>query len=186
MGERPANDLATRARQGDHQAYTQLVHQHRAVAFRVAYLIVGSAAEAEDAVQEAFVKAYLALHRFLPGSEFRPWLLKIVGNEARNRRRSSGRRLHYESRLAREAASSYAAPSPEVAVEAADMQQRLVEAVNTLPPRERLVVGLRYFLELSEEETARAAGIPRGTVKSRLSRAIRRLRVTMMEEATNG
>lgn len=186
MEDRPPDDLVIRARRGDHDAYAQLVGHHREVAFRVAYLIVGSAAEADDAVQEAFVKAYLALHRFLPGSDFRPWLLRIVGNEARNRRRSSGRRLHYEGRAAREAALGGAVPSPEAAVEAADVRRRLLTAVNTLPPRERLVVGLRYFLELNEEETARAAGIPRGTVKSRLSRATRRLRSTMVEDTRHG
>lgn len=186
MGDRPPEDLVIRARGGDGDAYAQLVRDHRDLAFRVAYVIVGSAAEAEDAVQEAFVKAYLALDRFRSGSGFRPWLLKIVGNQARNLRRSSGRRVHYESQAAREVASGDAVPSPEAASEALEARGRLLEAVNLLPPRERLVVALRYFLELSEEETAIAAGIPRGTVKSRLSRAVGRLRNSMSGGADHG
>ncbi len=65
---------------------------HQAAAFRVAYVLTASTAEAEDAAQEAFVKAYLALDRFRAGAPFRPWLLTIVGNEARNRLRARGRR----------------------------------------------------------------------------------------------
>lgn len=174
-----ASDLVARAADGDHDAYAELVERHRHLAFRVAYLIVGSAAEAEDAVQEGFVKAYLALDRFRPGSEFRPWLLKIVGNEARNLRRSSGRRTHYETRAGHEVSLTGAVPSPEAEAEASDVHRRLIRAVEALPEQERLVIALRYFLELSESETAKAAGVPRGTVKSRLARARRRLAATL-------
>lgn len=178
MGDRPPDDteLADRARRGDREAFAWLVEMHREIAFRVAYLVTGSAADAEDAAQVGFVKAYTSLDRFRPGSPFRPWLLRIVANEAKNRRRSSGRRLFYESEAARHGASGDAVPSPEAAVEAAERSRALFEAVNGLPERERLVVALRYFLELTEEETARICGVPRGTVKSRVSRALRRLR----------
>jgi RNA polymerase sigma-70 factor (ECF subfamily) len=168
-------DLATRARAGDRTAYSQLVATHQQIAFRVAYLVTGSAPEAEDAAQEGFVKAYRSLHRFDPRRPFRPWLLTIVANEARNRRRSAGRRLAYEARAVRLAPS---APdrTPEQEAEAAETRRALLDAVNRLPEPERLVVGLRYFLELSEAETAAAAGVPPGTVKSRLWRAMERLR----------
>jgi RNA polymerase sigma-70 factor, ECF subfamily len=185
VGDRPPDDaeLAVRASTGDHAAYAQLVDRHGAVAFRVAYLVAGSATAAEEATQEALVKAYLALGRFRPSFEFRPWLLAIVANEARNQRRSAGRRLFYETRAALQDASGDAVPSPEAAAAAAETRRTLLAAVNELPPGERLVVGLRYFLELSEEETAAVAGIPRGTVKSRLSRALGRLRAAITEEA---
>ena len=86
------SELVERAKQGDEAAYGDLVQAYQGIAFRTAYLIAGSAADAEDAAQEGFVKAYLALDRFRPGARFRPWLLAIVGNEARNRVRSRVRR----------------------------------------------------------------------------------------------
>ena len=64
------------------------MHAYQGIAFRTAYLLTGSAADAEDAAQDAFVKAYYALGRFRKGAELRPWLLRIVANEARNKRRS--------------------------------------------------------------------------------------------------
>ncbi len=164
-----------RARAGDQGAYAGLVAAHQQIAFRVAYVVTGSAADAEDAAQEGFVKAYRALHRFDPGRPFRPWLLTIVANEARNRRRSTGRRLAYEARAVR-LAPEHAASTPEKEAEAAETRRVLLAAVNRLPEAERVVVGLRYFLQLSEAETAAAAGIPKGTVKSRLWRAMERLR----------
>ena len=93
--------LAERAREGDTAAYERLVRLHQAGAFRAAYLVTGDASEAEDAAQEAFVKAYRALGRFRPGAPFRPWLLAIVSNEARNRRRASGRRTNLALRTSR-------------------------------------------------------------------------------------
>ena len=148
---------------------------HQGIAFRTAYLVVGSAAEAEEAAQEGFVKAYRALGRFRPGSPFRPWLLQIVVNEARNRRRSEGRRAALAFRAA-EGSSGGAAPSPEGELLAGEDRARLLEAVNGLREEERLVIACRYFLELSEEETATALGVRLGTVKSRTSRALEHLR----------
>ena len=84
--------LAERARQGDERAFEELVRAYQGIAFRAAYLLTGSAADAEDAVQVGFVKAWAALGRFRRGAEFRPWLLRIVANEAHNRRRSAQRR----------------------------------------------------------------------------------------------
>ena len=81
--------LIERACHGDIGAYEELVRQHQDLAYRTAYLITGGAAEAEDAAQEAFVKAYYALGRFRAGAPFRPWLLRIVVNEARNRRKAA-------------------------------------------------------------------------------------------------
>src|SRR4030095_9437816 len=84
-------ELIDRARRGDLMAYEELVRRHQAVAIRTAHLFAPDG-DAEDAVQEAFVKANAALGRFRAGAPFRPWLLRIVANEARNRRRSAGRR----------------------------------------------------------------------------------------------
>jgi RNA polymerase sigma-70 factor (ECF subfamily) len=149
------------------------------MAHRVAYLACGSAPDAEDAVQEAFVKAYYALGRFRSGAEFRPWLLRIVTNEARNRVRSSARHVRLAQRAGEVRPSGGAAPSSEAAALAAEERGRLANALEGLREEDRLVVAYRYLLELSEAETAEALGIPRGTVKSRLSRALSRLRGRM-------
>jgi RNA polymerase sigma factor (sigma-70 family) len=179
----PESELVERAKQGDEAAYGDLVQAYQGIAFRTAYLIAGNAADAEDAAQEGFVKAWSALHRFRPGSPFRPWILQIVANEARNRRRAAGRRAHLTLRTVAATPSGEAAPSPEANAIGAEQREELLAAVNELREEDRLVIACRYFLELSEEETAAALGWRRGTVKSRLSRALGRLREDMGEES---
>ena len=170
------SDLVERARAGDAQAYEALVREHQGIAFRTAYLITGSAADAEESAQDGFVKAYRALGRFRAGAPFRPWLLRIVANEARNRRRSAGRRAALALRAVEEGSSGGAAPSPEGALLAGEQREHLLAAVNALREEERLVIACRYFLELTEEETAAALDLRAGTVKSRTSRALAHLR----------
>lgn len=179
-------DLVERARHGDIDAYETLVRRYQEVAFRIAFHLLGDAAEAEDAAQDAFVKAYYALDRFRPGAPLRPWLLRIVANEARNRRKASGRRADLALRAAESRPSGDAAPSPEAAAISEDERRTLLRAVNDLREDDRLVIVCRYFLELSEAETAAALGCPRGTVKSRLSRALGRLRTTFAGLAGSG
>ena len=149
---------------------------YQGIAFRTAYLITGHAGDAEDAAQSGFIKAFYALSRFRPGSPFRPWLLKIVANEARNKRRSAGRRTGLELRLAAGRPRDDAAPSPEDAVLVHERDHALVEALNRLRETDRLVLGYRFLLGLNEAETAAALAVPKGTVKSRTSRALERLR----------
>jgi RNA polymerase sigma-70 factor (ECF subfamily) len=178
MEGRPEEDaeLFTRAQRGNVDAYEEIVQRYQQLAFRTAYVITRSAAEAEEAAQDAFVKAYRALGSFRTGAEPRPWLLRIVANEARNRVRSAGRRQRLELRLAEGFRQGDAAPSPEAAAVDADERRRLIGLVNELDENDRQVIASRYFLELNSEETAAALGIPEGTVKSRLSRALSRLR----------
>ena len=186
MGDRPLaadDDLVARAQRGDTRAYGTLVKEHQTLAFRTAYLLTGSAPDAEDAVQDAFVKAHAALGRFRPGAPFRPWLLAIVANEARNRRRSAGRRERLALRAAEDPLSGGAVPSPEAALLDAERREELLAAVNDLREDDRLAIACRYFLGLSEEETAAALGWRRGTVKSRTSRALDRLRAQLEVEA---
>jgi RNA polymerase sigma factor (sigma-70 family) len=159
----------------DLDTYDQLVREHQGIAFRTAYVITGSAADAEEVVQDAFVKAYRARGRFRSGAPFRPWLLAIVANEARNRRRSSARRARLSLQLAEERPSGGAAPSPEVALLAREERAELLAAVDRLGEEQRAAVACRYFLGLSEAETAAVLGCRPGTVKSRLSRALARL-----------
>jgi RNA polymerase sigma factor (sigma-70 family) len=175
---RPLDDqeLVERAQRGDTSAYEDLVRRYQALAHRTAYLITADAAEAEDVTQAGFIKAYRALHRFRSGAPFRPWLLTIVANEARNRRRAAARRAALALRLSDDRVSVDAAPSPEASVLAREPAHELLSAVNRLRERDRAVIVLRYFLELSESEMAQVLGCSPGTVKSRLSRALGRLR----------
>jgi RNA polymerase sigma factor (sigma-70 family) len=165
--------LVERARRGDPDAFEALVLAYQSLVFRTAFVIAGDAADAEEAAQDAFVKAHRALGRFRSGEPFRPWLLTIVANEARNRRRTQSRR----AALALRAAAEPGAPDedPEQAALATERRERLLTAVEQLGDDDRDVLACRYFLELSEEETAAALGIARGTVKSRTHRALARL-----------
>lgn len=179
-----ADDLVERARTGDVAAYEQLVEQLQEVAFRVAYLITRDVGEAEDAAQEAFVKAFRALGRFRPGAPVRPWLLRIVANEARNRRKAAARRDRLALRVAAEpsAALQAEADTPPLEERAA-----VLSAVGRLSEEDQAIISFRYFLDLSEAETAEMLSCPRGTVKSRLARARARLRAELVaDEAPTG
>jgi RNA polymerase sigma-70 factor (ECF subfamily) len=183
--------LVGQAKEGDVRAYEELMGRYENAAFRTAYLITRNGADAEDAAQDAFVKAYYALHRFREDAPFRPWMLRIVANEARNRRRSARRREGLVLRLRASQAggadevrpSGGAAPSPEEAAVARDRREILLGALEEMREEDRLVIAYRYFLDLSEADTARALGIRPGTVKSRLSRALGRLRERLAEQA---
>jgi RNA polymerase sigma factor (sigma-70 family) len=167
--------LLAKAKDGDLAAYERIVEEHQAIAFRVAWLITRSSADAEEAAQDAFFKAYRSLGRFRDGAPFRPWLLRIVANEARNRRVAAERQEHLALRVG-EAAPAAVGRAAEAEALAAGERADLLAAVARLDERDRLVIGARFFLELNETETAAALGVRRGTVKSRLSRALQRLR----------
>ena len=171
-------ELVDRAREGDTAAFEQLVTRHQAAAVRLAYTLAGG--DAEDAAQEAFVKAFRALDRFRTGSAFKPWLFAIVANEARNRRRSAGRRERLSVRVAAQARPT--GETPEDAAVAADRRRRLASAIETLPDRDREVIACRWFAGLSEAEISQVLGCRPGTVKSRLSRAMERLRAALAAE----
>ena len=165
--------LVERARRGDAVAFETLVLAYQSLAFRTAFVIAGDASDAEEAAQDAFVKAHRALGRFHTGEPFRPWLLTIVANEARNRRRARGRRAALTLRAAVESGAN--GEDPEAAALASERRERLLSAVERLSDDDRDVLACRYLLELSEVETAAALGIARGTVKSRTHRALARL-----------
>jgi RNA polymerase sigma factor (sigma-70 family) len=161
------------------------VRRYQDVALRTAHLVCPEA-DADDAVQEAFLKAYHALPRFRPGSPLRPWLLRIVANEARNRRRSAGRREGLALRAAAADPAAHVEPGPEQAVIAAETRAELLRAVGLLRDDDREILGTRFILELSEAETAETLGLPRGTVKSRTSRALGRLREILVAAEVTG
>jgi RNA polymerase sigma-70 factor, ECF subfamily len=161
-------------------AYESLVRRYQDVALRTAYLVAPEA-DAADAVQDAFVKAYAALPRFRDGEPIKPWLLRIVVNEGRNRRRSADRRAGLARRAALVEPRGGVEPSPESAILAAETRDLLFAALARLRDEDREVIGARFLLDLSEAETADTIGIRRGTVKSRTSRALARLREAIAE-----
>src|SRR4051812_49951717 len=123
-----------------------LVERYQTIAFRTAWLVCGDAAEAEDAAQEAFLKAHAALPRFRSGAPWRPWLLRIVANEARNRRRSAGRRTHLAGRGAGGTHADAADPRPEAAVFAGGEGAELIPALGPPGPGQRGGGVLRFGL----------------------------------------
>jgi RNA polymerase sigma factor (sigma-70 family) len=161
-----------RVRGGDSAAYAELVNRHAQVAQRMAVLL-GAGADADDVVQESFVKAYRALGSFRTDSAFRPWLLRIVANETRNQVRSRQRRVRREELVA---LPDELLDDPATAALSSERRRELLDALKALPEQYRLVVTCRYLLELDEQETATVLGWAKGTVKSRLHRALKKLR----------
>lgn len=164
-----------RVRAGETAAYAELVTRHAPVARRLAVLS-GAGPDADDVVQEAFVKAYRSLSSFRDGAAFRPWLLRIVVHESRNLHRGKARRSDRELRVVLGDARLLTVADPADAAVGEERRDALLRAVLTLPEELREVVTCRYLLELSEAETAESLGIPKGTVKSRLHRGLARLR----------
>ena len=182
IGETTDPSLVAATLGGDLAAYSQLVRRHAPMAKRMAVLW-GAADDADDVVQEAFVRAYASLPRFREGEEFRPWLLTIVRNLTRNALRTRGRRAAREAVAAAAwpVSDTVATDPGEVAIDAV-RRDRLLARVRQLPTGLREVVTCRYLLELTEAETAATLGLPAGTVKSRLHRALGRLRAEVADE----
>jgi RNA polymerase sigma factor (sigma-70 family) len=177
VGRPPTDfDLVERVRRGDTSAFALLARPHEEIAFRTALLITRNAADAEDAAQEGLAKAYRSLARFRRDAPFRPWLLAIVANEARNRRRSAARREALVLQAGAQLRRGDDASLPELEAIAAHDRATVLAAVEALPEEQRLAIACRYFLDLGEAETATVLGVRPGTVKSRLSRALDGLR----------
>jgi RNA polymerase sigma factor (sigma-70 family) len=164
-----------RARTGDLEAYELLVARYTAPAHRAAVLL-GAGDEADDVVQEALVKAYRQLSRYRGESGFRPWLLAIVANETRNLHRSRRRRDGLVLRAAARAGPEPTGTDPADSATAGERRRQLLEQLRRLGTRDREVLVCRFLLDLTEAETAAALGLAKGTVKSRTSRALARLR----------
>jgi RNA polymerase sigma-70 factor (ECF subfamily) len=169
------------ARSGNAAAFAVLVGLHQKVAFRAAYLVLRDATAAEDMVQEGFVRAFRELERFREGDPFRPWLLRIVSNLALNEVRSRGRKLGLLQRFAGLRRDTET-PSPELPLVENEQARAVWSAINRLDGNDRLVLYLRYFLEMDEREMTGVLEIAAGTVKSRLNRARARLRSVIERE----
>lgn len=183
--------LIEAARNGDREAFGVLVARHQSSAIKIAASILGGQDGAEDVAQDAFVKAHRALHTFDPshqpkgtGSEdtegtdrsarFEPWLFRIVANTARNRLRYQQR----QANLARRAGSLAQDPGdgPDDLAQVLVKRPDVVTAINRLDGDDRQILAFRWYDQMGEAEIAEVIGIKRGTVKSRLHRAMIRLR----------
>lgn len=175
-------ELIGRARRGELDAFEELVRRYEATAVRVAAVVCGSA-EADDAAQEGFIRAFRSLDRFDDQRPFRPWLLRIVVNAAKNRVRAEQRHAQLVLRAPSEPDTS--ADAGVEGVLAAERRAAVAAALARLPARDRVVLACRWFEGMSEREIATTLGVRPGTVKSRLSRAMARLRdqLELMEVA---
>jgi RNA polymerase sigma-70 factor, ECF subfamily len=162
------------ARQGDESAWESLIYKHQEAVFRYAYLLLGDSILAEDAAQETFISAYKSLDRFDNARPIRPWLLKIAANKARNQKRSVARYLASLNRLFH--VSQIAIEDIEKQVLQNVEEEALWQIIRRMSLNDQRVIYLRYFLNLPVADTASALGIAEGTVKSRLSRALSRLK----------
>jgi RNA polymerase sigma-70 factor (ECF subfamily) len=180
-------DLVTRTLAGDMRALEALMRRHNRTLFRTARAILRDDAEAEDVVQEAYVRAYAALPDFRGESKLSTWLVRITANEALMRRRKRGRRADVvpmdgtvDGEPRKEAMSEEA--GPEENAQRGEMRRLLESRIDALPDDYRAVFMLRAVEELSVEETAAALGIPAATVRSRHFRARGLLRESLARE----
>ena len=171
--------LVRHAASGDAAAWESLMLAHQEAVFRFAYLLLGDPDDAEDIAQESFLRAWKHLKRFDPARPLKPWLLSITSNLASNRRRSAGRYFAAVMRAFRDEPTSTRIEDKSAQnLESAE----LWNAVQKLNAPDQQVIYLRYFLDLSVSETAEILRIAEGTVKSRLSRALEKLRAIIRDD----
>ena len=172
--------LVRHAANGDATAWEPLVLAHQEAVFRLSYLLLGDPDDADDVAQETFLRAWNHLKRFDLTRPLRPWLLSIASNLASNRRRSAGRYFAALTRAFRNEPAAFTSTEEKSArhMEASD----LWKAVQTLSVSDQQIIYLRYFLDLPVTEAAEVLQVAEGTVKSRLSRALERLRQIIKQD----
>ena len=172
-------ELLVQALKGDHEAYATLVRPYEQLAYRVAAAITGRHADAQDAMQNGFVKAHRSLHRFRVGAAFRPWLLRIVVNEAHNVVRAERRHVRLRARAAERHEADIV--DPEGTVIARDEVDTVLGALARLAEADRVALALRYFAELPDDEAAGLVGASTQAYRVRLARARKRLQGLLEE-----
>jgi RNA polymerase sigma factor (sigma-70 family) len=173
-------ELVERARAGDNDAFNQLIIEHKEAVFRLAYLMLRNAEDAEDVTQEAFLRAYRHIGKFDADRAFRPWILSIAANLCRNQKRGLGRYWHAVWRFAGEQISENGSVEGDV-IQQQDVQ-RLLDAIGELKHHEQEIIYLRYFLDLDVKTTSEVLNVQPGTVKSRLHRALKQLEWEMIQD----
>jgi RNA polymerase sigma-70 factor (ECF subfamily) len=185
------SELAARVSAGDHVAFEALMRQLNRQLFRVARSILKDDAEAEDALQEAYVTSYSAMSRFRSESTLSTWLTRIVINESLGRLRRQKRErvvIPFSSESREEESMNEAAPvdptkgSPEAATWSAEIRNLLERKIDELPMAYRTVFTMRELEDMTVDETAQCLAIPAATVRSRLFRAKGLLRESLARE----
>lgn len=172
----PDDELVRRTLRGDPEAYNVLIERHTPVVYRIVRRMCSDRPEAEAITQEAFLRAWESLPRSRTDLPFRPWLIRIAVNVARDALRKS-RPMDFADLPPEEPLRMAATePGPEERLEEAEALAQLAEAVQGLPAPYRAIIALRYEVEMSYEEVARVLDLPLNTVRTRLHRAKRKLR----------
>jgi RNA polymerase sigma-70 factor (ECF subfamily) len=175
-------DLLERCRRGDRSAFDTIVEVHRLAVYRVARRILGSHEAADEATQETFVRAWRSLDGFRGEARLGTWLIRIALNVSR----TLGARRSREAPL--DAAATVVDPlsSPEALAALRESGRRLRRAVATLPPRQREVVALKVFSDMTYEDVAAAMGLSVGAVKAHFHQAVANLRRRMIGDPVEG
>jgi len=171
------SEAIARCQRGDISGLAYLIPLYELQAVRVAYLIVGDRAQAEDVVQDAFLSAYEHIHQFDPRRAFGPWFLQSVVHRALRTATRDARTQPWTGKLEaiyQQFPSGNSDPIQHILT--AEVKTTLWNTVSRLPADQRAAVVLRYYLDFSEAEMAAYLACPPGTVKSRLAAARRRLR----------
>jgi len=174
--------LICRCQQGDEPAIEALVQRYQNYVFRLCYLVMRNEQDAEDMTQETFIRACRALPRFevREGISFEAWLYRIAVNCCRSRMRRKWYQVMPWQRLGfGERISAGPEDRPEWVVLRDEQRSQVLNVINRLGEKHRLVIILRYYADLSNEEIARVLNIPSGTVRSRLHTARQRLRESL-------
>jgi RNA polymerase sigma-70 factor (ECF subfamily) len=180
MDATEAAAVLARARQGDSDAFQALVERHSRSVFRLAFRMTGNEADAEDVVQESFLKAYRQLDRFEARANFGTWLYRIVANCSVDLMRAKQSR-HDQSRAEPidELDEAVAAPGPERLAESAEIERRVEGALQALSPLERAAFTLRHYEGRSIDEISAALGLGTSAAKHSVFRAVRKLRIAL-------
>ena len=186
----PDVELAWRVAEGDQAAFRQLMRRHNRVLYRTARSILKDDAEAEDALQEAYLRAFRAIGNFRGDAKLSTWLVRIVANEALARLRKRARAAQaipithcgVDLEAAEEHMNESLPEQPEHAALRAQTRRLLEAKIDQLPDAFRTVFVLRAVEELSVEETAAALDIPEATVRTRFFRARSQLREAISRE----
>jgi RNA polymerase sigma-70 factor (ECF subfamily) len=179
------NDLVCQARAGDSAASNELVRRHRAAAFRFALQLTGNREDAKDVTQEAMIRFLGSLASFDESRPVQPWLFRIVRNKAYDlgRRRKVRRAESLDELLEKGMpAPVQDLPHPTDRLERRDLRKRVWSALRRLPEKQREILVLREYQDLSYGEIGAVLAVPTGTVMSRLHRARRAIRDLLSEE----